>query len=61
MCCPTHPVYGAGHATVAGACVTLLKAFFDENAPIKNPKRVSADGQRLEDHDGPDKNELTWR
>jgi hypothetical protein len=26
---PTHPSYGAGHATVAGACVTILKAFFD--------------------------------
>ena len=27
-----HPSYGAGHATVAGACVTILKAFFDTNA-----------------------------
>lgn len=26
---PMHPTYGAGHATVAGACVTILKAFFD--------------------------------
>ena len=26
---PMHPAYGAGHATVAGACVTILKAFFD--------------------------------
>jgi hypothetical protein len=26
---PMHPTYGAGHATVAGACVTVLKAFFD--------------------------------
>lgn len=25
---PAHPAYGAGHATVAGACVTVLKAFF---------------------------------
>ena len=25
---PMHPAYGAGHATVAGACVTMLKAFF---------------------------------
>ena len=24
-----HPAYGAGHATVAGGCVTLLKAFFE--------------------------------
>lgn len=26
---PTHPAFGAGHATVAGACVTVLKAFFE--------------------------------
>lgn len=32
---PAHPAYGAGHATVAGACVTVLKAWYDEKAPIK--------------------------
>ena len=26
---PMHPAYGAGHATVAGACVTVVKAFFE--------------------------------
>ncbi|MGD9850779.1 MAG: vanadium-dependent haloperoxidase [Nitrospirales bacterium] len=26
---PMHPSYGAGHATVAGACITILKAWFD--------------------------------
>ncbi|MBG0792329.1 vanadium-dependent haloperoxidase [Methylocystis sp. H62] len=26
---PTHPAYGAGHATVAGSCVTILKAYFE--------------------------------
>lgn len=26
---PMHPAYGAGHATVAGACITILKAYFD--------------------------------
>lgn len=31
---PMHPSYGAGHATVAGACVTILKAFFDHKAPL---------------------------
>lgn len=31
---PVHPAYGAGHATVAGACVTVLKAFFDEQQTI---------------------------
>jgi hypothetical protein len=31
---PAHPSYGSGHATVAGACVTLLKAWFDESEPF---------------------------
>lgn len=26
---PMHPAYGAGHATVAGACTTILKAYFE--------------------------------
>lgn len=34
---PVHSAYGSGHATVAGACVTMLKWFFDESMPIKNP------------------------
>lgn len=33
---PNHPAYGAGHATVAGACVTALKAWFDEGQPLGN-------------------------
>jgi len=32
---PMHPAYGAGHATVAGACVTILKAFFDSKRLFK--------------------------
>ena len=31
---PPHPAYGAGHATVAGACVTILKAWLDEKTPL---------------------------
>jgi hypothetical protein len=31
---PAHPAYGAGHATVAGACVTILKAWFDGSAKL---------------------------
>jgi hypothetical protein len=44
---PTHPAYGAGHATGAGACATILKAFFDETATIKNPLQSRADGLAL--------------
>jgi hypothetical protein len=40
---PTHPSYGAGHATVAGACVTVLKAWFKDD-PIKNPVAPVAAG-----------------
>lgn len=32
---PSHPAYGAGHATVAGACVTVLKAWFDEKQTLQ--------------------------
>jgi len=28
---PTHPAYPTGHGTVAGACITVLKFFFDGN------------------------------
>jgi len=45
--CPTHPSYGSGHATVAGACVTVLKAFLDENHVLPNPVVASADGLSL--------------
>lgn len=31
---PTHPSYPSGHATMAGAGVTVLKALFDDQAPI---------------------------
>lgn len=31
---PSHPAYGAGHATVAGACVTALKAWFAEDERV---------------------------
>lgn len=37
---PTHPAYGAGHATVAGACTTILKAWFNESTIIQNPVEV---------------------
>lgn len=42
--CPSHPAYGAGHATVAGACTTVLKWWFDESWVIPNPVVVAPDG-----------------
>jgi len=44
---PTHPSYGAGHATVAGACVTILKAFFDEDKFIFGPVVPDSKGTTL--------------
>lgn len=41
---PLHPAYAAGHATVAGACVTILKAMFDEDFVIPNPVVPTEDG-----------------
>lgn len=37
---PMHPAYGAGHATVAGACVSMLKAFFDMGGQHRNHKTM---------------------
>jgi hypothetical protein len=44
---PMHTSYGSGHATVAGAAVTMLKALFDETQLIKNPMVPNVDGQKL--------------
>jgi hypothetical protein len=49
---PLHTSYGSGHATVAGGSVTMLKAFFDESAVIKNPVVPSADGLSLVPYTG---------
>ncbi len=49
---PTHPSYTAGHATVAGASVTVLKALFDESFVMAEPVMVSADGLSLVPYSG---------
>jgi len=56
---PLHPSYGAGHATVAGACVTILKALFDERFEIPRPVMPTQDGRRLTRYRGPDADRLT--
>lgn len=52
---PTHPAYGAGHATVAGACVTVLKALFltfvTDAAGNQRPIRFGTLRQRAEPYD----------
>jgi hypothetical protein len=46
--CPTHPSYPAAHATNAGACATILKAFFDADYLLPHPVEATADGSALE-------------
>ena len=50
--CPTHPAYPAAHATNAGACATVLKAFFRRDFVIPKPVQASADGSALEPWSG---------
>lgn len=53
--CPQHPSYGQGHAAIAGACVTILKAFFStDTAVFFNPAEASSDGLSLIPYKGPD-------
>lgn len=44
---PTHPSFVSVHATLAGACITALKAWYDESAPFPEPVQPSADGTQL--------------
>jgi hypothetical protein len=56
---PTHPSYPTGHGVVGGACITVLKFFFDGNFVIPNPKVPSDDGLSLLDYTGADAGQLT--
>jgi hypothetical protein len=60
---PTHPAYGAGHATVAGACVTILKAWFNESTRLVDigltPMQPTDDGLSLVPYAGADAADLT--
>lgn len=57
--CPSHPAYTAGHATVAGACITVIKALFHGPFPIQNPKVPTDDGLSLVPYTGPGANAMT--
>ncbi|MBV8358396.1 MAG: vanadium-dependent haloperoxidase [Deltaproteobacteria bacterium] len=56
---PSHPSYPAGHGTVGGACITMLKFFFDENYVIPNPLVPSSDGIALLPYTGSDAEQIT--
>jgi len=63
---PTHPCYPTGHGTVGGACITLLKFFFDCGQKIRpllarNGRDVvvpSSDGLSLTTYSGADRDSL---
>jgi hypothetical protein len=56
---PTHPAYPTGHGVIAGACITILKFFFDGNFVVQNPVVPSPDGLSLDPYSGPDAGQLT--
>jgi hypothetical protein len=64
---PTHPCYPTGHGTVAGACITVLKYFFDCSQPIQpllraagtDVMQTSEDGLSLVPYTGADAASLT--
>jgi hypothetical protein len=62
--CPQHPSYGQGHSTVAGACATIVKAWFDDTAPLASVpgitiSQASEDGFSLIPYGGADRDQLT--
>lgn len=63
---PTHPCYTGGHATVAGACATVIKFFFDGKQKLRplllaagtDLKVASPDGLSLVTYTGADRDSI---
>jgi hypothetical protein len=59
---PTHPAYPTGHGTVAGACITVLKFFFNCTGKVEDYGKVMEpveDGLSLRQYTGSDVDEMT--
>jgi len=56
---PYHPSYPTGHGTVGGACITLLKFFFDGSYVWPDPMVPSNDGLSLGPYTGSDRGKIT--
>ena len=56
---PTHPAYPTGHGAVAGACITVLKFFFDGDFVIPNPLVPASGGLALVPYTGGDAGQIT--
>jgi membrane-associated phospholipid phosphatase len=57
--CPIHPSYPSGHATAAGAAVTILKWFFNESLVIPNPLTTTEAGTGTTAYTGSDAGQMT--
>ena len=60
--CPQHPSYAQGHAACAGACVTVLKSFYDGSTRLLQLGDVydaSPDGRTLVPYRSPQAGQLT--
>lgn len=63
---PTHPCYPTGHGTVGGACITIIKFFFDGaqkirpllNAAGREVVEASSDGLSLNPYTGSDRDRM---
>ena len=51
---PLHPTYPAGHSVMAGAAVTMLKAFFNGDFVIPDPVMTTETGTELVPYTGPE-------
>jgi hypothetical protein len=51
---PTHPAYPTGHGSVAGACITILKFFYDGSTVIQSPVVPLNTGVSTTPYTGPD-------
>jgi hypothetical protein len=59
---PPHPAYPTGHGSVAGACITALKFFFDCDQRVVSlvqPMVPSDDGLTLDAYSGTDAGDMT--
>jgi len=59
---PTHPAYPTGHGTVAGACITVLKFFYDcerKYNDFATPQFSSPDGTALNNYTDADADQMT--
>jgi hypothetical protein len=56
---PTHPAYPTGHGAVAGACITVLKFFFDGTQAFQAPLVPALNGMSLSAYVPPPGQKLT--